>query len=143
MRLEDHKDRQPFSTPEGYFPELNRKIAASTANAPAKKQFRIGIFARWASIAAAVAILLTVAVNITGTDSNIPTLNPTEPSVIDTQQIAANNTNSNADNSTGLLPEERDLNAEEYSNEYYEALIDNYTINEYTFYCYLTDSDFE
>ena len=143
MRLEDHKDRQPFSTPEGSFPELNRKIAASTANAPAKKQFRIGIFVRWASIAAAVAILLTVAVNITGTDSNIPTLNPTEPSVTDTQLIAVSNTAGNVSNSAELLPEEHDLNADEYSNEYYEALIDNYTINEYTFYCYLTDTDFE
>ena len=143
MRLEDHKDRQPFSTPEGYFPELNRKIAASIANTPAKKQFRIGIFARWTSIAAAVAILLTVAVRVTTPDNTATTQQPAEPSVTDTQQIAANNTNSNADNSTGLLPEERDLNADEYSNEYYEALIDNYTINEYTFYCYLTDTDFE
>ena len=27
MRLEDYKNRQPFSTPDGYFEELNKRIA--------------------------------------------------------------------------------------------------------------------
>lgn len=32
--------------------------------------------------------------------------------------------------------------AEEYSYEYIDELLDNYSIDDYTFYCYLTDSEF-
>ena len=32
MRLEEHKNKQPFSTPDGYFEELNRKIIEATSN---------------------------------------------------------------------------------------------------------------
>ena len=68
MRLEDYKNRQPFSTPDGYFEELNMRIIEATSKAPAatpvpaRKRITLGMYARWTSIAAMFAIVCLIAV---------------------------------------------------------------------------------
>lgn len=123
MRLEDYKNRQPFSTPDGYFEELNKRIVEATSKAPAavpapaRKRITLGMYARWTSIAAMFALVCLIAVKsvfnghtITGTSETSAT------------EIAQT---SNIDNIT--------------DEEYFENLLENYTFDDYTFYCYLTE----
>lgn len=120
MKLEEYKKREPFKTPEGYFPGLNRKIAEATANAAAKdvaaKRIRIGSFAKWASIAATIAIIFTVALNLPGSGTKENSQPTAEYAQAETEPLEA---------------------VDEYS--IYEEIIDNYKINDYTFYSYLTE----
>jgi hypothetical protein len=124
MKLEDYKKKEPFCTPEGYFPDLNRRIAEATHKAPAKdstgKRVRIGLIAKWTTVAAMFAIILTIAVNGFDTSGH-STANRTYPIA---QYIFATNENDHE---------------EYYGYEYYEGLIDNYEVNDYTFYCCLTE----
>lgn len=116
MRLEDHKNRKPFSTPDCYFEELNRSIIEATSKVPAKpvakKSHYIGTWARTLGYAAALAIVAIVTVKAL---------------VVDTTE---NTTAQNA----GSTQEELI-----YDNEFYDALLENYTIDDYTFYCCLTE----
>ena len=72
MRLEDYKNRQPFSTPDGYFEELSSKIIGATSKAPAtaatpvKKSIRLGMYAKWLSVAAMLVFVCLIAFNGTG-----------------------------------------------------------------------------
>lgn len=126
MRIEDHNNRNPFSTPEGYFEELNRKIAETTVNAPAKepaaKQFRIGVFAKCASIAAMFIILCTIAIGQFDTNEEAITVkNIPQPKQVD-----------------------KTVNkkvAEYEENDIIDNIMENYSIDEYTFYCYLTENE--
>lgn len=123
MRLEDYKNRQPFSTPDGYFEELNRKIIGATSKAPAepttpaKKSIRLGMYSKWLSIAAMLAFVCLIALN--GTDDN----QTAESTILvaDTEYIP--------DDGTENITEE----------EFMDNLLDNYPIDDYTFYCYLTE----
>lgn len=123
MRLEDYKNRQPFSTPDGYFEELNRKIIGATSNAPAeptttaKKRIRLGMYSYWLSVAAMLAFVCLIALN--GTDDN-----QTAESTI----LAAD---------TEYIPDDGTENITE--EEFMDNLLDNYPIDDYTFYCYLTE----
>ena len=116
MKLEEHKKRNPFSTPDGYFEELNRNIIETTCKAPAKpaqkKSFVFGNWTRVAGYAAAIAIVALVTVRALITNA---------PDVID-------GLNSN------LAQEEQS-----YDSDFYDSLLENYTIDDYTFYCYLTE----
>ncbi len=124
MKLEDYKKRRPFRTPEGYFAELNRKISEATVNAPAKepaaKRFRIGVFAKWTNIAAMFIILCTIAIGLFDTNE---------------ETIPVNNT-----------PQQKQVDktanrkvAEYEENDIIDNIMENYSIDEYTFYCYLTE----
>lgn len=123
MRLEDYKNRQPFSTPDGYFEELNRKIIGATSkaqaepNTTAKKSIRLGMYSKWLSVAAMLAFVCLIALN--GTDDN----QTTESTILaaDTEYIP--------DDGTENITEE----------EFMDNLLDNYPIDDYTFYCYLTE----
>lgn len=123
MRLEDYKNRQPFSTPDGYFEELNRKIIGATSKAQAeptttaKKSIRLGMYSYWLSVAAMLAFVCLIALN--GTDDY-----QTAESTI----LAAD---------TEYIPDDGTENIAE--EEFMDNLLDNYPIDDYTFYCYLTE----
>ena len=123
MRLEDYKNRQPFSTPDGYFEELSRKIIGATSKAPAepnttaKKSIRLGMYSKWLSVAAMLAFVCLIALN--GTDDN----QTAESTILaaDTEYIPADGTGNSAEE--GFM----------------DDLLDSYPIDDYTFYCYLTE----
>ena len=123
MRLEDYKNRQPFSTPDGYFEELNKRIIEATSKAPAatpvpaRKRITLGMYARWTSIAAMFAIVCLIAVKSMFNGNTIKVTNEAT--------VAENTLASNLDNIT--------------DEEYFENLLENYTFDDYTFYCYLTE----
>ena len=104
-----------FTTPDGYFEQLQRDIAlatvesSNTGNAAPKQSKRRTLYLTWGRIAgyaAAVAMVAIVALN-TGRFGNT------------IESIQAN----------------------EDGNELIEELFDNYPIDDYTFYCYLTESN--
>lgn len=123
MRLEDCKNRKPFSTPYGYFEELNRKIIEATSKAPAapvtpaKKSIRVGMYAKWFSVAAMLVFVCLIAFN------GISDKQAAENAIIvtDTEYTAADGTENITD------------------EEFMDNLLDNYPIDDYTFYCYLTE----
>lgn len=123
MRLEDYKNRQPFNTPDGYFEELNKRIIGATSKAPAatpvpaRKRITLGMYARWTSIAAMFAIVCLIAVKSVFNGNTIKVTNEAT--------VAENTLASNLDNIT--------------DEEYFENLLENYTFDDYTFYCYLTE----
>lgn len=123
MRLEDYKKRQPFSTPDGYFEELNRKIieatskAPATSDTPAKKNFRLGMYAKWLSAAAMLAIVCLIAFNGIG-----------DKQAAGSTILAAGTEQTSADGTESITDE-----------EFMDNLLDNYPIDDYTFYCYLTE----
>ena len=111
--------REVFTVPDGYFEQLNRSIMNATAGkdapAPRRKRFILGKFARVAGYAACIAILLGIATTV---------FTPEKETGNSITAIAANEN-------------------EDSNNEYIDNIFNSYNIDEYTFYCYLTDSDFE
>ena len=116
--LNDNK-KEVFTVPDGYFEQLNRNIIKATAGnevtAPRRKHFVLGKFARITGYAAAIAILSTFAIK-----KFIPADNITNET-------------------SGIIANENGYS----SNEYIDNIYDSYAIDDYTFYCYLTDIDFE
>lgn len=121
--MEDYKNRQPFSTPDGYFEELNRKIIGATSKAPAtaatpvKKSIMLGMYAKWLSVATMLVFVCLIAFNGTGNKQ-------TAGSTI----LAAGTEQTLADGTENIAEE-----------EFMDNLLDNYPIDDYTFYCYLTE----
>ena len=111
--------KEVFTTPEGYFERLAKDISAATVEnstvAP-KRRIIIGKWYRVAGYAAALAIMFATGIGLS--------INKSADKHA-TQQIAAT--------------------AEEQSAEsdYIDNVLNSYTIDDYTFYCYLTDIDFE
>lgn len=120
MKLEDHKNREPFSTPDGYFEELGRNIIEATSKAPAsvpaKKRITLGWWTRTIGYAAILAIAVFIADRIAKSDDTASG-----------KAVATNNTQ-----------EEQMLD-----NEMIDNILTNYPIDDYTFYCYLTDTDID
>lgn len=116
--LEENK-KKVFTVPEGYFEQLNRNIMAATVGnstpATRRKHFVLGKFARIAGYAAAVVLLIGVATTLF-----IP--------------------NKEADNTTVSATASENIDDE---NDYIDNIFNSYDIDEYTFYCYLTDTDYE
>ena len=111
--------KEVFTTPEGYFERLAKDISAATVEnstvAP-KRRIVIGKWYRVAGYAAALAIMFATGIGLSINKS---------AGKHAAQQIAAT--------------------AEEQSAEsdYIDNILNSYTIDDYTFYCYLTNSDFE
>lgn len=124
MRLEDYKKKDPFATPEGYFAKLNSNILKATCgnSLPQEKRKKVSLVSRmrWVGYAAMIAIIATVAAGII----SVP----------------------GTDRKKGISPNEFTVgNTSEYDNsidgEYIDNMLESYPIDEYTFYCYLTDTD--
>ena len=105
-----------FTTPDGYFEQLQRDIAlatvesSNTGNAAPKQSKRRTLYVTWGRIAgyaAAVAMVAIVALT--------------------TGRLTGNTI--------------QDIQANEDSNDFIEELLDSYPIDDYTFYCYLTESN--
>ena len=115
MKLEEHKKRNPFSTPDGYFEALNRNIIDATCKSPAKpvqkKSFVLGGWTRVAGYAAAISIVAII-----------------------TGRVLITNTPDGTTGQNNLAQEEQS-----YDSDFYDSLLENYTIDDYTFYCYLTE----
>ena len=110
MKVEDFKNRNTLSVPEGYFESLQSKVASKTCRdgaTAAKGKRGLG----WRSIGYAASI---AAVALVG-------------------EFLYNS----------YTPHGHDLMASEeyYDKEYIENILVNYPIDDYTFYCYLTDTD--
>ena len=121
MKVSDNNKKKVFSVPEGYFEQLNRDIIAATAKnstiAPRRKSFVLGKFARITGYAAAIALVCGVAATM---------FTPNKKADSTTvQTIAIENIDNDND------------------NEYIDNIFNSYNIDEYTFYCYLTETDSE
>lgn len=119
MKLEDYKNRQPFSTPEGYFEGLNRSIINATGKVPeinaTKKHYTLGWWTRTIGYAAMLAIAIFVA-----------------------DSIAKGNDTASEKAVARSIQEGPMLD-----NEMIDNILTNYPIDDYTFYCYLTDTDID
>lgn len=114
MRLEEYKNREnPFSTPEGYFEELDRNIMESTCRPRVARRITLGLCARVLGDVAMLAIVALVAYQALtweGAGSNV---------------AAADNKDQTLD------------------NELIDNILNNYPIDDYTFYSYMTDTDID
>lgn len=116
---QDYKNRQPFSTPEGYFEGLNRSIINATGKVPeinaTKKHYTLGWWTRTIGYAAMLAIAIFVADNI-AKDNDTASKKAVARSIQEGQML---------------------------DNEMIDNILTNYPIDDYTFYCYLTDTDID
>jgi hypothetical protein len=122
MKLEDYKNRKPLTTPEGYFTKLNSEILKATSQKdvyPRKKEISITARMRWVGYAATIAIVFAIAVGVI----SAPYRNDDRQA----EMIAAESTGYD----TGV------------DSEFIDNVLANYPIDEYTFYCYLTDTDMD
>lgn len=105
----------PFSVPENYFKDFHRelmlRISTQQGNESHKKPKEIRLITTFKNWSYAAVITL---IFIIGGTLYVSTA---------TNNIASNNF------------------VEEISNEYIDELLDNYPIDDYTFYCYLTNAD--
>ncbi len=110
MRIEEH-NKNPFSTPTGYFEELNTRIIEATSKTEpiAKKSFIIGNWRRVLSYAAMLAIVALIA-----------------------GELISGGVRKNE----GLATVQEEMTDD---IEFYDTLLENYTIDDYTFYCCLTE----
>lgn len=119
MEERENKKKNSFTVPEGYFEQLNREILDATSEkrtGTSVKRYRLGRFSRFAGIAAAITIVFVLAGNLftnSGTTAAVATANSTASAVYD-----------------------------DIDNEMIDNLLSNYPIDEYTFYCYLTDTEY-
>lgn len=120
MEMKEEKNRKVFTVPEGYFEQLNRNIIASTVesrtNVPHRKSHILGRFSRIAGVAAAITIVFVLAGSLfrdSGAAIAVATANSTAPTGYD-----------------------------DIDNEMIDNILSNYPIDEYTFYCYLTDTEY-
>lgn len=109
MNINDLKNKKCFTTPEGYFEQLNLGIKEATCknSAPSpKKRSLTRRVTRIMGYAAMIAIIATVATNV----------------------IFKNTQSNNIENNF--------VNIEE--SEFIDNMLASYPIDDYTFYCYLT-----
>lgn len=113
MELEDYNKKDSFTTPDGYFEELNNRIMSATCH-KSKPKTEKRMFTRIMSYAAMVAVAFMVATgyiyNRAG-NNETATANVAEP------------------------------NEALYDTEFIESMLEEYPIDEYTFYCYMTNTD--
>ena len=112
MNINDFKNRKCFTTPDGYFEELNRGIKEATCksviNVPKKRKLTQRLTAIM-GYAAMIAIVATVAASIllkSPQSGSVENLTATAESV--------------------------------YDGDFIDNMLTSYPIDEYTLYCYLT-----
>ncbi|MBQ8542083.1 MAG: hypothetical protein IJ436_01235 [Bacteroidaceae bacterium] len=112
MKIEDFKNRQPFTVPENYFEQFNDNIMNMLPKAAVTEQKKHRTIAlpritRYISYAAMLAVVF----------------------------IIGHALYTKHDTSNQATAEEH------YEGEYIDEMLNNYPIDDYTFYCYLTGSD--
>lgn len=121
MKIEEYRSRNNFKTPERYFDNLDNRILEATVKtsvAPARKR-TIGLWAKTLGYAATIAILLLLGANVTG-------------SLI---------TGGTAEENRSMAMEEN--SNEPIDNEFIDNMLSSYPIDDYTFYCFITDTNFD
>lgn len=117
MELNEYRRHNGFTTPEGYFEQLNRKIEDATCNNNGKGKKRIITQPKFAAIMSYAAMIAVVAVVarhiIAGHPANNNAVCIAETAVID-----------------GLD-----------DSDFIDNMLASYPIDEYTFYCCLTEED--
>ena len=125
MRLEDYKKKDLFSTPEGYFGELEKKVADKTIGNRSsvirkKRTLVIGNRIYRFGYAALILIIATVAFTVANRETPASTQSQTAQTESTAKEPAVNH---------------------ETDYEYDDMLLASYPIDEYTFYCYMTDTE--
>lgn len=111
MKLDEYKNRKAFTTPDGYFQQLNERIAESTTRVQ-KSGRSIGFWTRAVGYAASIAIIAVIATTALSTYKS-------------SKSVAMN-----------------EYADEEYlDSEYIDNMLQNYPIDDYTFYCCITGTD--
>ena len=113
-KLQNNK-KTVFTVPEGYFEQLNKEIIGATAGSrPASPRHKSHIIGKFS--------------RLTGYAAAVALLLFVAKNILTPDNDTDNNI-SLAENIT--------------ESEYIDNILNSYTIDDYTFYCYLTDSDFE
>ena len=109
MEMKGYKRKECFTTPDGYFKQLNLEIEEATCKTGVTPPKKRSLVKRAATVMGYAAMLAIVAAFST---------------VIFRRIIAESSMTANADIS--------------YDSEFIERMLTDYPIDEYTFYCYLT-----
>lgn len=115
MKEKDNRRKEPFTVPDGYFEQLNNRILDATANRHTKASRRKNIVIGKLSRITGYAAAIAILIGVT-------------TSYLTQHHKAGSNTATNESL---------------YADEYIDNILNSYPIDEYTFYCYLTDTDFE
>lgn len=116
MENKHNTKKEVFTVPEGYFEQLNNDILKATVgNSTATPHHKRRLIGRFYRLTACAAAVAMLLVFA----GNLLT--------------PRNTTGSNTAETESTLAE----------NEYIDNIYDSYSIDEYTFYCYLTDTYFE
>ena len=115
MKEMDNRNKELFTVPDGYFEQLNSKILDATAN-------------RHKATPRRKSIAIGKLSRITGYAAAIAILIGVTTSYLAQHHKAVGDTAANESL---------------YADEYIDNILNSYPIDEYTFYCYLTDTDFE
>ena len=116
MKEIDNRNKELFTVPDGYFEQLNSKILDATANRHKATPRRKSIAIGKLSRIAGYAAAIAVIAGIT------------------TNYFAQHH------KTAGDIASAESIYAD---SEYIDNILNSYPIDEYTFYCYLTDTDFE
>ena len=115
MKEKDYRKKEPFTVPDGYFEQLNNKILDATTHRHKTTPRRKNIVIGRLSRITGYAAAVAILIGVT----------------------------------TGYLSQHGNANGDTaasenlYADEYIDNILNSYPIDEYTFYCYLTDTDFE
>ena len=116
MENKHNTKKDVFTVPEGYFEQLNNDILKATVgNNVATPRHKRHVIGRFYRLTACAA---AVAILLVFAGNLLAPRNNTGSNTAETENIYA-------------------------ENEYIDNIYDSYSIDEYTFYCYLTDTDFE
>lgn len=111
MKIEDFKNKNTLNIPEDYFETLHSKIVSKSCNSKTTATPKKKRVLGWKSIGYAASIAIVVF-------------------------IGGFIYNSNSGNSHEIV-----ANEEFYDKDYIENMLNNYPIDDYTFYCYLTNTN--
>lgn len=117
MNLEDYKREGGFIVPEGYFDKLDSDIKRATCHKSVEPEKNKTVFKGFMRYAAMIAIVFAAAAGIIYNYADNPAALLTNGSSV------------------------AEMNNALEDNEYIENMLAEYPIDEYTFYCYMTDSD--
>ena len=123
MKIND-LNKNNFTTPEGYFEHLQKEILNATCDkktttVPLHKKVRGTGLLRYIGYAATIAVVALLALGIMGNKDN--------------------------DSTTTATAQQADINTIETiaDEEYIDNMLSSYPIDEYTFYCFVTDNNIE
>ena len=116
MENKHNTKKDVFTVPEGYFEQLNNDILKATVgNNVATPRHQRHVIGRFYRLTACAA---AVAILLVFAGNLLAPRDTADSNTAETESALA-------------------------ENEYIDNIYDSYSIDEYTFYCYLTDTDFE